>query len=789
MSFSYYPGQTDYLARTLALTELEPGFCPGRLFAAATGCGKTLMAITAARLLLESEEADRPAVFSGRGLIIAPGGTLRAERPTKPTKTKVVDEDDDGADGAEGDDGLAPEARSQWRKEIARFAPAVACHELFDWDDYLALLRPDGTLPPGLYVTYYEAIFRNGARESLPESWLERGGKVGAVAHAKLCEWFAALSGTEKDLGPMKRTFLVKAPEGDSDWMSEAALVEMLPFLAGKTHTLKAGHKLGRYEVMAKLEAPKECWAEGVGETRNGIRCVIAPCLAERIEFDQRLRRLRACDLQPATCNSAPGSVFDMVCLDEAHTCNNIGAQVTQALVRLQPRYRFAFTATPITNLVSGLFCLLGWLAVPRWHEGERRNAAWPYAREDEHRFNSTFLTVERDYTQEKMTKGLKKCVKFSPVISSPARLLKLAKPILAYIGKQECNPAYQPPSIVHVRVPLGAEQAVAYRFFLNRGNISGHPLVRARKQVAYLRALCADPKGFARRHGGPVTRSNFNAKTIAILGLIRDILAQGEQVNIVSARVGQSDELARRLTEAGIPFSRIDSTIPPDRHGSEAEKLKSGAVRVQLMGAKCAASHSFSNVRYQIICSLEYTWGALDQACGRIDRVNSRPGVTIYVVLHQDTMEEGMFDRVATKGDAATICLLGKRVPREFNPVDAQEILADNIIHWEQSEEGEGEAKEGSIPVRSETDCEREWPALLAQLMAAAARGAKQAAVAATPADATAPALEAAPIVAATPWKRPVWLDRRRAASAPAVAETPRSLRWLRELQAARTK
>jgi len=35
------------------------------------------------------------------------------------------------------------------------------------------------------------------------------------------------------------------------------------------------------------------------------------------------------------------------------------------------------------------------------------------------------------------------------------------------------------------------------------------------------------------------------------------------------------------------------------------------------------------------------------------------------------------MFDVVATKEDAATICLLGRRVPRTFKPVDMEEILA----------------------------------------------------------------------------------------------------------------
>ena len=53
----------------------------------------------------------------------------------------------------------------------------------------------------------------------------------------------------------------------------------------------------------------------------------------------------------------------------------------------------------------------------------------------------------------------------------------------------------------------------------------------------------------------------------------------------------------------------------------------------------------------------------------------------------------------VATKEDAATICLLGWRVPRTFKPVDMEEILAMSyatLRNW-----------------KSEAECETQWPAM----------------------------------------------------------------------------
>jgi hypothetical protein len=60
------------------------------------------------------------------------------------------------------------------------------------------------------------------------------------------------------------------------------------------------------------------------------------------------------------------------------------------------------------------------------------------------------------------------------------------------------------------------------------------------------------------------------------------------------------------------------------------------------------------------------------------------------------------MFDTVATKDDAATIVLRGERVPRNFKPVDASEVLAMAITNFTNVSVGESQ-------------CQSQWPALRA--------------------------------------------------------------------------
>lgn len=235
----------------------------------------------------------------------------------------------------------------------------------------------------------------------------------------------------------------------------------------------------------------------------------------------------------------------------------------------------------------------------------------------------------------------------------------------------------------------------------------AGHPLERARKQIAYLRNICADPAGFT--HGGPACQSNFNPKIIAMLELIADILGRGEQVVVINARVGQSDCIAAHLKRADVPYSRIDSTSQADQHTRQSNLFKARKTMVMVMGIKCAVGHSYPDCPNEIIGSLEYSYGSLHQAKGRIDRVNSKKQATIYCVLNSMSIEETIFDVVGTKADAATICLLGQRIARSYKPVELGEVLAMNIENFSLKDNP------------NELDCEQRRPALIERLKKAA--------------------------------------------------------------------
>lgn len=589
-NFTFYRGQKEYLSKVAVKNQA--------LIAASTGCGKSAMAL--ALITLKAPV---------RTLLIAPQGTMRSS-------------DDD-----EGEEYQA----SQWVNEIQQFAPFLQVFQLFGWEDLNRIRQANGgELPAGVYISYYQALFQNGARETRPASWDD----------LRLADYMG-LDAQEPD------------PNGE---------------LNNKGQPIELVKTIGT-------------------ENDQGIRCIVKPCMATMI-----------------------GGEFDCVIVDEAHYACNLSANLTQMMLRLQPKYRYALTATPIPNIVSNIFSLMGWLCVDNWYLGNDANPAWPFTRDELGRFEDTFLAKERDYTQEEMARANNpdfrgKCVKKSPVISSPSRLLKLLKPTMAYISKRDCNPELVKCTVHDIRVPMGLEQSKLYAHFLQRANVPHkNPLVRARVQISYLRAICAAPASF--QYGGPEVSSNFNAKTVAILQLVAEILHRREQVVIVSSRVGQTNELHKRLEDAGCPVSRIDSTVSPDQQNEQSALFKSGKSYVHLMGIRCAVGHSYPDCPNLIVGSLEYSSGSKEQAEGRVYRVNSTRDINTYCVLHSDTIEEAMFDVVATKKDAATICLHGQRLPREYRPVEMSEILATA-----------SDSIRASVTT-PETESERGWPKLRQSLI-----------------------------------------------------------------------
>ena len=300
-------------------------------------------------------------------------------------------------------------------------------------------------------------------------------------------------------------------------------------------------------------------------------------------------------------------SSFDCVILDESHIYGNPESKLTKGMLRLQAKYRYAFSATPLRNALPDLFPVLGWLSHENWPE--QRSPAFDFGPTDLDRFLGSLKTGALD--------GWMKERVFS-------------------LNKDECSSATVPATVNVWRVPMPKEQEETYET-LSSG---GFGFEDARPRQTALRNFCARPQTSPKNH--------------AMVTHAKSLVQAGEKVVIVCSRVSQTTALRAELESCGVACSRIDGTVPSDQHSEEAQKFKDGQTQVMLMGIKCAQSHSFECAAHLLIGSMEYSFSTFWQAIGRVWRVTSPRPVTIDCFVLARTIEERIIKAVLAKQDLA---------------------------------------------------------------------------------------------------------------------------------------
>lgn len=222
-------------------------------------------------------------------------------------------------------------------------------------------------------------------------------------------------------------------------WADWAALTQ------GGDHQPPPGIYLTWYEAFLTSGASTPgAGHPSTGHTHHGIRCMPEPSLADRIAGAMAIARDICCGhaAQPQPQPQPnPRPTWDFVGLDESHRLAGATSHLTQSAIRVTATWRYAFTATPITDRVGDLFSTLGWLSHPHWHTGAHTTHQFPF-RPDQHAdFLDTFQgrqsapSSATSGTNTRATAG-----RIGTTISHPARLHGILAPITAYITKSDCS-------------------------------------------------------------------------------------------------------------------------------------------------------------------------------------------------------------------------------------------------------------------------------------------------------------------------------------------------------------
>ncbi len=602
-------------------------------------------------------------------------------------------------------------------------------------------------LPPGYYLTSYTQLSQNGVAkfpeftstltladlflaEADAESWWNERG-------TRYSSHYARLGAT-----PLTPWSAMQAADGklkfNRDYRADdlEALSHVTPIrtrLTGPTWSdlSEAQREFSRGELIRSRH--RQC-REGIGETRNGIKCVYSASLSDLGQDS-----------------------FAVIVVDEGTKLQGEETLISLGCRQIRADFRLVLSATPIKNRLPQVFRLAHFACGSH----EQPTARFPYGNASENRedFAQKFQVGE---TSEKPdARGrVSRRRKLTPQIANVHEAWKLFAPIILRRRKEDCGEDIAIKRRHVVRVPLGTIQAQVYAFHLKAKytmkDSQGREKSNIGARLQALRIVAANPNsplltdpeclesgvsslkscgptstglqtlGFRPETAGRKVFSPYSyiPKVASVLEVIRGVLERREQILIGSAFNSSLDALSARLSEAGLPHLVLDGRTSQTRRGQLARQFKIGSPRSVLEGftqrhspfpivlagvESMAELHSFPYVNNVGLLSYSWAYDKFEQFINRVHRLNSPWPVDVWSVICEGSVDRVLEASVHTKGDASDLVLDGHLLGENPSEVNLHELLATALKEFSHN------AKTFDEPT-----LERDWPRLRKALAAA---------------------------------------------------------------------
>ena len=192
-----------------------------------------------------------------------------------------------------------------------------------------------------------------------------------------------------------------------------------------------------------------------------------------------------------------------------------------------------------------------------------------------------------------------------------------------------------------------------------------------------------AEPTGYYSDVAEP---DNWTPANLKVLELAKEHASQGDKVLIGSSLMAYGKWIAERLQEKGILAMHIVEKTKNGLHTkSPAKRAKAVEIFQSDHGSILCASiysmklgHNLDTANVIILRGLPWDFSTYDQFIARVHRLTSTRPVTIYVVLADGLVDIRKWELLNQKGASTELALDGSLFARNEKPVDLQEVLDD---------------------------------------------------------------------------------------------------------------
>lgn len=307
---------------------------------------------------------------------------------------------------------------------------------------------------------------------------------------------------------------------------------------------------------------------------------------------------------------------FHAIIFDEAQTVKNLYADTTNAMRRLQGRFKLTMTGTPVENHLGEYYSVVD-LAVPG-------------------------LLGEYD--------------RFRPLVKSGAAadlevVVGRTRPFVLRRTKEAVLGELPPKTETDIYLDMTEEQKALYQMTVEqarrtvdeayRTKISSQARIIALTAILKLRQICISPRLVEREPGGASPKMEF------LIEQLRELMDENHSTLVFSQFTSVLDILGKALEQDGLGYLRLDGSTPTTKRKTLVNRFQSSeGPSIFLLSLK-AGGQGLNLTRASYIFHLDPWWNPAveSQASDRAHRIGQKNKVTITRLLMRHTIEEKMME------------------------------------------------------------------------------------------------------------------------------------------------
>jgi superfamily II DNA or RNA helicase len=330
------------------------------------------------------------------------------------------------------------------------------------------------------------------------------------------------------------------------------------------------------------------------------------------------------------------GREWNMVVFDEAQNLKNAETKRAKASQKLEAKFRVALTGTPIENYMDELWSLFNTInpGLLGSREGFQRRFAGPVEREKMPSARDALRALIRPFILRRTKSGV--------LSELPART--------------ELTIAVQQPE--EERAFYEAVRRKALENIEAAKGPAGQRKLQILAEITRMRRACCHPALI-----DPKTELG-SAKLTAFLELIDDLLRNRHKALVFSQFLGHLEKVQAALDARGVRYQYLDGSVPARRRAERVAAFQAGEGDLFLISLK-AGGTGLNLTAADYVIHLDPWWNPAveDQASDRAHRIGQTRPVTVYRLVVEDSIEEGILELHKHKRDLAADLLDGSEV------------------------------------------------------------------------------------------------------------------------------